>query len=80
MSHGFLVVGMGTEGLMDTEIWLVPTDSAATPVPITADLQESVWNFFLSSDGRYVAIESDLPRGASVWRIDLGASLAGAER
>jgi Tol biopolymer transport system component len=75
----FLIVGVD-EGVVDTDVWLVSTDSTVPPVAVTADLQESVWNFFLSPDGRYIALESDMPRGASIWRVDLGDVLPGPER
>jgi hypothetical protein len=75
----FLVVGLD-QGVVDTDVWLVSTDPAVPPVATTEDLQESVWNFFLSPDGRHIALESDMPRGPSIWRVDLGEVLPGPGR
>jgi Tol biopolymer transport system component len=73
----FLVNGMGAEGVMDTQVWLVSVDPATPPVAVTADLEESVWNFTLSPDGQFIAIWAEIPGGSSVWQIDLGDIIAG---
>ncbi len=76
-SEHFLVNGMGAEGVMDTQVWLISADPATPPVAVTADLEEGVWNFTLSPDGRFIAIEAEIPGGSSVWRIDLGEIISG---
>ena len=63
----FLVVGGWPMG-----VWLISLDPEAPPVEVTADLDANVWYYRLSPDGRYIAIESEIPRGSSVWRVDLG--------
>lgn len=68
--RGVLVVGDGT-------VWRVSAEPGVRPVAITDD---SVWDFEISTDGRSIAyIRADL-RGSSIWRVDLGDALAGAER
>ena len=69
---GFLVLGMGAEGLMDTNVWLISLDPRVAPVALTADDPQSVWNFRLSPDGRYVAYSSETQLGGSIWKVDLG--------
>ncbi|MBT8397561.1 MAG: PD40 domain-containing protein, partial [Gemmatimonadetes bacterium] len=73
----FLVNGMGAEAVSDTQVWLVSVDPVTPPVALTADMKESVWDFTLSPDGRFIAIESQIPGGSSVWRIDLGDIVSG---
>jgi hypothetical protein len=70
--RGFLVLGMGAEGLMDTNVWLISLDPHVAPVALTADDPQDVWNFRLSPDGRYVAYSSETPLGGSIWKVDLG--------
>jgi len=69
---GFLVLGMGADGLMDTDVWLISLDPHVAPVALTADDPQSVWNFRLSPDGKYVAYSSEMPLGGSIWMVDLG--------
>ena len=54
-----------------SEVWLHSLDPDVPPVPVTPDHQESIWYFILSPDGRHIAVESETPRGSSVWRVDL---------
>jgi hypothetical protein len=61
-------------------VWLVSLDPAENPVLVSAGLQESIWYFRLSPDGRYITFEGEIPRGSSVWRVDLGDILPGAGR
>ena len=53
-------------------VWLVSLDPDQPPVPVSGDLDESIWYFRLSPDGRYITWEGEMPRGSSVWRVDLG--------
>jgi Tol biopolymer transport system component len=73
----FLAVGgmIGSEG---QDVWLVSLEPDTPPVNLTDDVQGQVWYFHLSPDGRYIAFESEIPRGTSIWRVDLGDILAGA--
>ena len=77
---GFLVLGMGADGLMDTDVWLISLDPHVAPVALTADDPQSVWNFRLSPDGKYVAYSSEMPLGGSIWKVDLGDVLERAGR
>ena len=76
----FLVVG-GGEGPLESDVWLVSTDPETPPVMVTGDdVEGAVRSFVLSPDGRFIAIESEIPRGSSVWRVDLGDVLGGVNR
>ena len=69
---GFLVLGMGAEGIMDTNVWLISLDPHVAPVALTADDPHDVWNFRLSPDGRYVVYSSETQLGGSIWKVELG--------
>jgi Tol biopolymer transport system component len=73
--QSFLVVGGTPMG-----VWLISLDPNTPPVEVTADLDANVWYSWLSPDGRYIAIESEIPRGSSVWKVDLGDVLQEAGR
>lgn len=62
----------GGEDQWGAGVWLISLDPDETPVPVSADLNESIWYFRLSPDGRYITFESEVPRGSSIWRVDLG--------
>ena len=68
----------GGEDQWGAGVWLVSLDPDVPPVPVSADLKESIWYFKLSPDGRYIAFESEMPRGSSIWRVDLGDILRGS--
>ncbi|TFH65579.1 MAG: hypothetical protein E4G90_06005 [Gemmatimonadales bacterium] len=53
-------------------VWLVSLDPDESPVLVSAGLRESIWYFRLSPDGRFITFESEIPRGSSIWRVDLG--------
>jgi Tol biopolymer transport system component len=72
-SRHFLAGGnWGGEDAWGAGVWLVSLDPDVPPVPVSADFKESIWYFKLSPDGRYIAFESETPRGSSIWRVDLG--------
>jgi Tol biopolymer transport system component len=77
-SRGFLILGMGSDTTVDTDIWLVSLDPNDDPVKLTADDPSSVWSFALSPNGRHIAYSSDVVLGSSFWRVDLSDAL-GAE-
>ncbi|NIN71440.1 MAG: hypothetical protein GTO46_05825 [Gemmatimonadetes bacterium] len=79
-SSGFLVVGMGSESAVDTDIWLVSLNPADDPVRLTADDPGNVWGFALSPDGRHIAYSSDVVLGSSFWRVDLSDALEAQRR
>jgi Tol biopolymer transport system component len=65
-SRGILATGM------DGNVWLLPLDPDATPVCLTRDDPNVSWNFVISPDGRYIAYHVLIPRGSSIWKVDLG--------
>jgi Tol biopolymer transport system component len=69
-SSGFLTAG--TEG----DIWFMPVDPAADPVPITLDEEGEIFNFVLSPDGTQVAYSPWTNLGSSLWLIDIGDALS----
>jgi Tol biopolymer transport system component len=77
-SRGFLILGMGSDTTVDTDIWLVSLDPNDDPVKLTADDPSSVWSFALSPNGRHIVYSSDVVLGSSFWRVDLSDAL-GAE-
>ena len=66
-SRGVLAVGWD-----DHNVWLFPTDPSEPPVCVTQDDPEGVYQFVLSPDGRHIVYPSWVPRGSSVWLVDLG--------
>ncbi|KPK79128.1 MAG: hypothetical protein AMS25_13695 [Gemmatimonas sp. SM23_52] len=77
---GFLLVGMGAKGTMDTDVWFVSLDPGSRPVALTGHDPHSVWGYVLSPDGRYVAYSSEMSRGSSLWRVDLDEVLTAGTR
>jgi hypothetical protein len=75
---GFTILGMGAEGMWDTDVWLVSLDPETPPFPMTREEPGSIWGYVLSPDGRYIAYPTEVPRGSSLWLIDLGEVLQGA--
>jgi Tol biopolymer transport system component len=65
----FLVIGGKGDG---PGVWLVSLDPDTPPVEVTSEVEGSVWSYVLSPDGRHIAIESEIPRGSSIWRVQLG--------
>jgi Tol biopolymer transport system component len=61
-------------------VWLISLDPDEEPILVSAGLQESIWYFRLSPDGRYITFEGEVPRGSSVWRVDLGDIFPGSGR
>jgi Tol biopolymer transport system component len=73
------VFGMTGSGIQ-TQVFLVPLREGERPVVITRDDPSVGWTYELSPDGRYVAYPAEIPRGSSIWRVDLGDVLAGGGR
>jgi hypothetical protein len=59
----------------DGNVWLMPVDPAQSPVALTADDPNDLWNFVLSPDGRHIAYGSRTSRGSSLWLVDLSEAL-----
>jgi len=55
----------------ETDIWLVSLREGEAPVNLTRDDPSTMWDYSLSPDGRYIAYPAEIPRGSSIWRIDL---------
>jgi Tol biopolymer transport system component len=60
----------------NTDVWLVPVREGEQPVAITRDESFDFWEYQLSPDGRYIAYPGEIPRGSSLWLVDLGAAMA----
>jgi len=71
------VLGMTGAG-SETHVFLVPLREGERPVAITRDDPSLKWGYELSPDGRYVAYPAEIPRGSSIWLVDLGEVLAPA--
>ena len=54
-----------------TDIWLISLREGDRPVNLTRDDPSTMWDYSLSPDGRYIAYPAEIPRGSSIWRIDL---------
>ncbi len=74
--RAFTVFGMTGVG-NETHVFLVSLREGERPVAITRDDRAIRWGYSLSPDGRYVAYPAEIPRGSSLWRVDLGDVLAG---
>jgi Tol biopolymer transport system component len=72
--RGLLVVGD------DGNTWRISIEPGARPVAITGDLPDPVWDFRISPDGQFIAYARTILRSSSIWRVQLGDVLAGAER
>jgi Tol biopolymer transport system component len=75
---GFTVLGQGAEGMVDTEVWLVSLDPETPPLALTKDEQGTIWRYALSPDGRHIAYSIEVPRGSSLWCVDLEEVRQGA--
>ncbi len=63
--------GFSGAGTRWTSVWLHSLDPDVPPVPVTADFRENIWYYILSPDGRHITFESEIPRGSSIWGVDL---------
>ncbi|MBI4503363.1 MAG: PD40 domain-containing protein [Gemmatimonadetes bacterium] len=69
--QGFTVFGMTGAG-SETHVYLVSLREGERPVVLTRDDPSVRWGYELSPDGRYIAYPAEIPRGSSLWRVDLG--------
>ncbi|HUF51736.1 MAG TPA: hypothetical protein VMN60_13000 [Longimicrobiales bacterium] len=60
----------------DSDVWLVPLTGSAQATSLTRDEPGIGWFYLLSPDGRHLAYTVEVPRGGSVWLVDLGNALA----
>ncbi|MDP2959246.1 MAG: hypothetical protein Q8N53_22685, partial [Longimicrobiales bacterium] len=65
------VTVLGMTGGSTTDIWLISLREGDPPVNLTRDDPSVMWDYSLSPDGRYIAYPAEIPRGSSIWRIDL---------
>ncbi|OGT95120.1 MAG: hypothetical protein A2083_08765 [Gemmatimonadetes bacterium GWC2_71_9] len=77
--RAFTVFGM-TGQANQTHVFLVSLRDGERPVALTRDDPSTRWGYSLSPDGRYVAYPAEIPRGSSIWRVDLGDLLTGGRR
>jgi Tol biopolymer transport system component len=76
--HALTVYGGMDDG--HSAVWLVSLNSNEQPVAVTRDESAGFWGYMLSPDGRYVAYPAELPRGSSLWRLDLPDLTAASRR
>jgi Tol biopolymer transport system component len=69
-SRAVTVVGMSGQG-NETDVWLISLREGDPPVNLTRDDASTMYEYSLSPDGRYIAYPAEIPRGSSIWRIDL---------
>jgi Tol biopolymer transport system component len=69
-SRAVTIVGTSGQG-NDNDIWLISLREGDPPVNLTRDDPATMSGYSLSPDGRYVAYPAEIPRGSSIWRIDL---------
>jgi Tol biopolymer transport system component len=65
------VTVLGMTGGSTTDIWLISLRDGDRPVNLTRDDPSEMWDYSLSPDGKYIAYPAEIPRGSSIWRIDL---------
>ncbi len=75
---GGVTVGLDPAGEGIATVWLVPLQDGTQPAPITPADGSRFWDYQLSPDGRHVAYTLDIPRGSSIWKLDLGDLLKGS--
>ncbi|NJD10835.1 MAG: hypothetical protein FIB01_10545 [Gemmatimonadetes bacterium] len=69
-SRAVTVLGTGGEG-SEADIWLLSLREGDPPVNLTRDDPSNMVDYSLSPDGRHIAYSAEIPRGSSIWRIDL---------
>jgi Tol biopolymer transport system component len=57
---------------LDGNVWLFPVDQREKAVCLTQDESEAVFEFVLAPDGRHIVYPRSMPRGSSIWMVDLG--------
>ncbi|MCK5447299.1 MAG: PD40 domain-containing protein [Gemmatimonadetes bacterium] len=60
-----------------TDVWLFSLREGEPPVALTKDETTEFWYYSLSPDGRHIAYPAAVPRGSSIWMVDLGDMPAG---
>ncbi len=69
---GVLLVGQTTG--MDADVWLVSVDNDTPPIALTRDETYPMWDYALSPDGAQIAYSIQIPRGGSIWRVDISGA------
>jgi len=54
-----------------TDVWKFSLRDGKPPVALTKDETTEFWYYSLSPDGRYIAYPAAVPRGSSIWLVDL---------
>lgn len=62
---------LGSVGGGANDIWLVSLRDGDRPVNLTRDDPSNMVIYSVSPDGKYIAYPAEIPRGSSIWRIDL---------
>jgi hypothetical protein len=56
-------------------VWFIPVDAMLEPAPVT-ESEGQINNFVRSPDGQRIADSPWIPKGSSLWLIDLGDALS----
>jgi len=64
--------GVLAAGYDDGNVGFFPVDPSESPVSVTQDESNEVWEFVLSPDGRHIVYPRRISRGSSLWLVDLG--------
>jgi Tol biopolymer transport system component len=54
-----------------TDVWKFSLREGELPVALTKDETTEFWYYSLSPDGRYIAYPAAVPRGSSIWLVDM---------
>ncbi|MGB5526236.1 MAG: hypothetical protein WBO43_02770 [Gemmatimonadota bacterium] len=57
-----------------TDVWLFSMREGESPVALTSDETTEFWYYSLSPDGRYIAYPAAVPRGSSIWMVELSTA------
>lgn len=63
-----------------SDIVLFRLDDPRRPVVLTMGDDHATWGHVLSPDGQFVAYQSEIPRGGSVWLLDVAKALEEARK
>jgi dipeptidyl aminopeptidase/acylaminoacyl peptidase len=71
LPDGRAVTAVGLGYSTRNDILLISLREGDQPINLTRDESSTMWDYALSPDGRYIAYPAEIPRGSSIWRIDL---------
>jgi Tol biopolymer transport system component len=71
LPDGRAVTAVGLGYSTRNDVFLISLREGDQPINLTRDESSTMWDYALSPDGRYIAYPAEIPRGSSIWRIDL---------